>query len=172
MKKITLGLAAIAALVVPLAAMAAPANAANGDEYVVNGDFASSGTNGALLAPATTDFTLAVPGVFGTGNGSMYDPGTYTIGTNPIAVHEAWADFSAANDPMMIVNGFTEGSQKVWSQTITPEACTTPGSKITFDFTANATNVLRPESAASAASTLPARTLRSRSTAPQSARRT
>ena len=145
MHKLILGLVATAAIAAPLMAMAAPASAAPGDQLIVNGDFSSSGVNGALLAPASTDFTLAVPGVFGTGNGSMYDPGRYTIGTNPAAVHEAWADFSAANDPMMIVNGFTEGSQKVWSQTVTAPVCSTPGSKVTYDFTANATNILPPE---------------------------
>ncbi len=60
--------------------------------------------------------------------------------------HGYWADFGAdANDPMMIVNGFQNENQKVWSQTITPEPSATPGSKITFDFTANATNILPPE---------------------------
>jgi len=83
--------------------------------------------------------------VFGTGNGSMYDPGRYIIGTTPPAVHEAWADFSAANNPMMIVNGFTSGSQKVWSQTVTAPTCSTPGSKVTYDFTATATNILPPQ---------------------------
>ena len=52
------------------------------------------------------------PRPFGTGNGNMYDPGRYTIGTNPAAVHEAWADFGAANDPMMIVNGFTTAARR------------------------------------------------------------
>ena len=72
-------------------------------------------------------------------------PVCYTIGTNPAAVHEAWADFSAANDPMMIVNGFQSTNQKVWSQSVTAPTCSTPGSKVTYDFTANATNILPPE---------------------------
>jgi hypothetical protein len=148
MRKTILGLVAAAALAVPLVGAVAPANAAPGDQLIANGDFSSYGLNGALPAPATTSFELAVPGAWGTGTGSMYDPGRYVIGTNPAAVHEAWADFSAANDPMMIVNGFTEGSQKVWSQTVTAPVCSTPGSKVTYDFTANATNILPPEWAA------------------------
>jgi len=137
----------VVALIATMAVTAGSAMAADGAQLITNGDFSSSGPNGALL-DASTDFALANPGGYNPGNGSMYDPGRYIIGTNPHAVHEAWADFSAANNPMMIVNGFTSGSQKVWSQTITAPTCSTPGSKVTYDFTANATNILPPEWAA------------------------
>lgn len=132
-----------ATAVIATTALANPASAADGDQYMVNGDF-----SGASLAPATTDFALATPGQGQWGNagtGTMYDPGRYALGTNPIDHHELWADFgAAASDTMMFVNGFENTNQKVWSQTVTPEQCST-GSKITFDFTANATNILPPE---------------------------
>jgi hypothetical protein len=138
--KLILGLVATAAIAAPLMAMAAPASAAPGDQLIVNGDFSAA----ADIGPnATTDFTWTPP-AFTPGSG-MYLPGMYTVGTNPLAVHEAWADFSAANDPMMIVNGFESTNQKVWSQNVTAPVCSTPGSKVTYDFTANATNILRPD---------------------------
>ena len=106
-------------------------------------DGSFTGLSGALPAPSTTGFTLAVPGV-GTGNGSMYDPGKYTIASNPHALHEAWIDIPGDN-PMLILNGFQSEAQVVWQQTITASPCTTPGSQVTFDFTANAMNILSAE---------------------------
>jgi len=66
--------AAIAATSVG-ALISTPASAIDGQQFVVNGGFDSSGANGELLAPSTTDFALTSingPGG-GTGNGSMYD---------------------------------------------------------------------------------------------------
>ena len=143
----------VAMMVAALAVPTGSAMAASGDQLIANGDFSSS-DNGALVG-ATTDFALAVPGGYGPNNGTMYDPGTYTVGTNPLAVHDVWADFGAANNPMMIVNGFETGNQKVWSQKVTAPTCSTPGSKVTYDFTATATNVLPPEWAAANGLTAP-----------------
>ena len=139
MRKTLLGLAASTALVVPLAMAAPAAHAASGDQLIVNGDFSAA----ADIGPAsTTDFTFT-PAAFTPGSG-MYLPGMYTIASNPASVHEAWATFPEG-DPMMIVNGFESTNQKVWSQTVTAPVCSTPGSKVTYDFTANATNILRPD---------------------------
>lgn len=148
MRKIILGSLAAIAVAAPLALSAAPANAADGQQYIQNGDFSAS-DNGGLPAPTSTDFALATNQTQGTNDNradTMWEPGRYVIGTNPNAFHVYWADFGAnADDPMMFVNGFQNTNQKVWSQTITPEPSATPGSKITFDFTANATNILPPE---------------------------
>jgi len=120
--------------------------AADGDQLITGGDFSTPTVNGLLNIPgATTDFTLAsqVQGTWQNANtGTMYDPGMYTVGTNPRNFHELWADFGAtADDPMLFVNGFQSTNQKVLSVTVNPEPCTT-GSTITYDFAANATNIL------------------------------
>ena len=84
MRKILLGLVATAAIATPLMAMA-PANAADGAQLIVNGDFSAS-ADGHLAARSTTDFKWADPTVQGTwGNQAetMYDPGTYTIALQP-----------------------------------------------------------------------------------------
>lgn len=143
MKKTILGGVALAALVLPLA-LAPAANAASGDTPL-NITFSGVGVTTLADVGATTDFALALPGGYGPNNGSIYDPGTYTIGTNPAAVHEAWADFSAANNPMLIVNGAQSLKQKVLAVTVTGQVCSTPGSTVTFDFSADATNILTPE---------------------------
>ena len=137
--------AAIAATSVG-ALISTPASAIDGQQFVVNGGFDSSGANGELLAPSTTDFALTSingPGG-GTGNGSMYDPGRYVIGSNPNNFHSAWITLPEGN-PMLIANGFESTNQKVWEQVITTSPCTTPGSLVTFDFTANAMNILSAE---------------------------
>jgi hypothetical protein len=119
MRKLFLGLAATAAIATPFLGTV-PASAAIGDEFISNGSFSEPTVDGLLDTPnTTTDFALATPGMFGNfanaGLGSMYDPGRYTIASNPASLHEFWADFGNG-DPMMIVNGHTEGSHVVWAQ--------------------------------------------------------
>ncbi|KQS96999.1 hypothetical protein [Cellulomonas sp. Leaf395] len=77
----------------------------------------------------------------------MYDPGRYVAGDAPLDVHNLWADFGDTCDNMLIANGFQTENQMVWQQTVTPCTCAT-GSNITFDVTAEATNIL-PLSASS-----------------------
>jgi hypothetical protein len=124
------------------------AHAADGYQYFANGDFESATDTTTLQSLGdTTDFTLAQPvqaHYSDAGSGlTMYDPGKYIIGTNPNAYHDRWVDWSNKTpNKMLFVNGFTSGHQKVLSQTIHPEQCTTPGSMITFEFTAHAANIV------------------------------
>lgn len=53
---------------------------------------------------------------------SLYDEGTYGVGTNPALYHGSWASFGAQEGTMMmIVNGATGGVAPVtvWEQTVT-----------------------------------------------------
>jgi hypothetical protein len=143
MRKTLLGLAAAVLVAAPLALVTSPADAASGDQLITNGDFSSSGADGSLIG-ATTAFALTTSLAQANnnpGSGSMWDPGTYVVGSNPNAFHALWADFGNT-DPQMIVNGFQNTNQKVWSQTVAAPVCDTPNSKVTYDFTANATNIL------------------------------
>jgi hypothetical protein len=143
MRKVIVGLVALAAIAAPLA-LAAPANAADGDT-LFNADF-EGGVTTLAGEGATTDFWRTGFDGQATGtdhpDGSMWSPGTYTIGTNPNAVHELWVDWSGATDNMLFVNGFTNVAQKVASFTVQGEVCETAGSNITFAFTANMANIL------------------------------
>jgi PEP-CTERM motif len=49
----------------------------------------------------TTDYSFRVP----SGPSAMYDEGTWTIGTNPIAVHSLWVDTSGNTNPFLMLNG-------------------------------------------------------------------
>ena len=142
MRKIMLGLAAAAALAAPLA-MTGSANAAAGGELITNGGF-DGVADITEIANTTTDFLVA-PYAYNRG-ADMYDPGRYTIGANPRFVHEAWVDWSGSTDNMLIVNGFQDrAAQKVWSQSIDITPCTTPGSTVSYTFSAHAANILRQD---------------------------
>ena len=150
MRKIILGTVAAIAVAAPLALSAAPANAADGQQYIVRTATSRRAPNGDLTcAQLTTDFALATNQTQGTDDNradTMWEPGRYVIGTNPNAFHVYWADFGAnANDPMMFVNGFQNENAEGVVADHHARARATPGSKITFDFTANATNILPPE---------------------------
>ncbi len=125
------------------------ASAADGDTVLAI-DF--SGLNpgadvAAAEASASTDFVKANP-VLGTqyGLNTMYDEGTYVIGSNPADFHVAWANYAAdpnyVPNPKLILNGFTSEDQNVFTVTTHGEVCTTPGSSITFSFKALMANVL------------------------------
>ncbi len=135
-----------AALLAGGLAVAGPASAADGDQLIIGGDFSSPTVNGLLNVPgATTAFTLAsqVQGNYGNaGTGTMYDPGMYTVGTNPRAFHELWVDWAGATDQMLFVNGFQSTDQKVLEVTVQGEVCTTPGSNVTYAFSANMANIV------------------------------
>jgi hypothetical protein len=127
-----------------LAGAAQTASAADGDQLIVGGDFSSPTINGLLNVPgASTDFTLASQVQANNGPaGSMWDPGMYTVGTNPHDFHVLWVDWAGATDPMLFVNGFTNLNQKVLEVTVQGEVCETAGSTITFEFGANMANIL------------------------------
>ena len=123
MRKIYVGLAAAAVIAAPLAATTS-AKAAVGGEYVQNGGFGDVPAN-VLDSGSSTDFTPANLNLFGEwtnrDRGTMYDPGTFTIASNPASLHEFWADFPG-DDQMMVVNGHTEGIHTVWEQTVDTRA--------------------------------------------------
>ena len=150
MRKFLVGPVALAAVAAPLAfaTSAKPLTPATA-QFIVNGDFSTSGVNGALLTPATTDFELATPGLFGKwgteGQGTMYDPGRYVIGNHPPAVHELWADFGRRQRPDADRQRVPDQEPEGVVADDEPGALASPGSMITFDFTANATNILPPE---------------------------
>jgi PEP-CTERM motif-containing protein len=66
--------------------------------------FASNGTN-----TINSDYNYRKPiGESHSGQAdSMYDEGTWTIATNPFAVHDLWIDQDQPNNPFLIVNGNT-----------------------------------------------------------------
>src|SRR4051794_25637401 len=114
MRKIFIGVAAAAVIAAPLAATTS-ANAAVGDEYVQHGGFGDAPAN-VLPDGSSTEFTPANLSLFGewanVGKGTMYDPGTFTVASNPASLHEFWAPFPG-DDQMMIVNGHTDGTHTV-----------------------------------------------------------
>src|SRR3954452_8653605 len=113
MRKLFMGLAAAAVLVAPVA-MAGSANAAAGD-MALNLDFENRDVVDLAGVGATTEFKRSIDeqGNWGDeGKDTMYDPGTYTIGTNPRDSHELWADWPDSTDRMLFVNGFTTADQK------------------------------------------------------------
>jgi len=57
----------------------------------------------------STDYSYRVPNGDNTGPDSMYDEGTWTIGTNPIDVHNLWVD-KPSSDPFLMLNGATANS--------------------------------------------------------------
>src|SRR3954454_190577 len=123
MRKIFIGVAAAAVIAAPLAATTS-ANAAGGDEYVQPVGFGDAPAN-ALPDGSSTEFTPANLSLFGewanVGKGTMYDPGTFTVASNPASLHEFWAPFHG-DDQMMIVNGHTDGTHTVWKQTVDTSA--------------------------------------------------
>ena len=60
----------------------------------------------------TTDYSYRIPnGQNGNGQtDSMYDEGTWTIGTNPNAVHDLWILMPLNSDPFLMLNGATANS--------------------------------------------------------------
>ncbi len=144
-------LLAAAIAITSVGALVSPAAAADGDQPL-NISFDGLGVNPTLpSAGATTAFsqtTLFSQASYPGGDGSMWDPGTYVIGTNPHDFHPFWVDLAGSTDNMLIVNGFTNTDQTVLDVTVPGVVCTTPGSKVTYTFSANMLNIL-PLSAAS-----------------------
>src|SRR4051812_25814617 len=143
MRKLLLVVIAMMAMVT----IAAPemASAANGDQPL-NLTFDDAGITSATplsALGATTSLTQA-NAVFGDhyGANTMYDEGRYIIGANPNAFHPAWVNWSG-DDNKLIVNGSTTlDNQKVLEVSVPGTNCTTPGSNVTYSFSANMTNVL------------------------------
>ena len=105
----------IAALALALA-VAGSANAAT--NLIVNGDFESpiGDPNTAIGRGFDTDYAYR-SGASNTGADSMYDEGTWTIGTNPYLVHNLWIDHPFASGKALILNGKTNNLPSLaWSQ--------------------------------------------------------
>jgi hypothetical protein len=141
-RRITAALSAACLVGVGLVASATGANAAIGDEIIVNGDFSDTLPDGSLVG-ASTEFTLADNTIQGSSYGlnSMYDEGRYVVGTNPYDYHVLWAN-QPSDNPKMIVNGFTEDNdQIVWEQS-NPGLVCPAGDQVTYDFSATVANIL------------------------------
>jgi hypothetical protein len=69
--------------------------------------FASSAGN-----TITSDYSYRIPNGENHGNqaDSMYDEGTWTIATNPDAVHDLWINLPDNQDPFLILNGATSNA--------------------------------------------------------------
>lgn len=141
------GLFAAALLTIGGAAVivSTPVNAAPGDNLIVNGDFSNydPATGANLDGVTTTDFSLTTDLTEASfpGAGNMYDPGVYAISTNPGSLHNQWVEYGGDN-PKMVLNGFTSGVQTVWQQEADGTICSTPGSTLQYEFTADVANVL------------------------------
>lgn len=85
-----------------------------------------------IVRTATTVSQLAVNGDFSQGNtgfgtaytynpSSIWNEGTYAVGTNPNAVHPnfgTWGDHTTGNGNYMLVNGSTSGAANLWTQNV------------------------------------------------------
>jgi hypothetical protein len=72
----------------------------------------ANGPNTAGVSTSGDSFTTAYSfrtGTANTGPNSMYDEGTWTIGTNPIDVHNLWID-KPSDNPFLMLNGATTDS--------------------------------------------------------------
>jgi hypothetical protein len=68
----------------------------------------ASGTSSVTGNSFTTDYGFR-SGATSTGTNSMYDEGTWTIGTNPNAVHDQWVNLPQSANNMLMLNGKTLG---------------------------------------------------------------
>jgi len=110
-------------------------------QSIVNGDF-ESGTNG-----FSSDYTYVVPGSpapFSGNPNTLWDEGTYSVGTDPHAFHNLWASFgdhTTGTGNMLIVNG-AESPVTIWQGTLT--SALIPG--MTYEFSAWVANLYPPSS--------------------------
>ena len=99
-----------------LAAALVTAGAANADVIFFEGfsgydtgSVAYNATTAGVSSTTGDSFTTSYgfrSGATNTGTNSMYDEGTWTIGTNPIDVHSLWID-KPSSDPFLMLNGKT-----------------------------------------------------------------
>ena len=117
---------------------------------ILNGDFQSGNTG------FTSGYLyFAQPGSPANGytnpKSSLYDEGTYGVGTDPGAYHISWAHFgdhTTGTGNMMIVNGNISGGTAFWTETISVSANTN------YIFSLWAASVYPPGAAAIAPATL------------------
>lgn len=108
---------------------------------ITNGDFnaGNSGFDSDYLyfeKPGTPASSYGIPD-----KASLYDEGTYGVGTNPADYHVSWASFgdhTTGSGNMLIVNGAPVAGVKVWGTDVTVVANTT------YYFSAYMTSVYPP----------------------------
>lgn len=135
LKKLTIVMAILAALA--LVGGTASAN------LITNGDF-SSGNTGFLSnylyfaqpgSPATS-YGPGYPGPIGYTKASLYDEGTYGVGTNPSLYHASWVSFgdhTTGSGDMMIVNGAVDAANvNVWTNPASGTIPVTVGATYSF----------------------------------------
>jgi hypothetical protein len=93
----------ISAIVLSTALMTA--SAASAANLIQNGDF-SAGFTG-----FTTAYNIVAPAP-----NALYPEGDITIAANPFSVHNLWVDLGASTNPMLIVNGATQGGPTIWEE--------------------------------------------------------
>jgi PEP-CTERM motif len=137
LKKLTFVMATLAALaLVAGTAFAVSIPIANSGFESGNVGFTSGYQYIAPYSPAAGGYT--------TPKSSLYDEGTYSVGTNPASYHVSWASFGAhSGTEMMIVNGAALGPNGadvvVWAESVSG---LTPGAE--YFFSAYVTSVYPP----------------------------
>jgi hypothetical protein len=134
-------------VLIGLSALAVSQASAN---LVNNGDF-SAGNSG-----FTSGYTYVAPGgPAPSGNpNTLWDEGTYSIGTDPNSFHASWATFAApgGSGNMMIVNGDRTANVTIWQGTLTSGLVAGQ----TYELSAYVANLYPPPVASGTAPTAPA----------------
>lgn len=103
-----------------------------------------SGDDVLVVEGTSQSSVMAVNGNFSAGNtgfttsytnnqSSIWNEGTYAVGTNPNAVHPnfgSWGDHTTGSGNYMMVNGATSGTRNLWTQSV----AFPPGIQVTIDF--------------------------------------
>jgi hypothetical protein len=137
LKKLTIVMATLAAMtLVAGTAFAVDIPIPNSGFELGNQDFTSEYQYIAPYSPPASAYTNP--------KSSLYDEGTYSVGTNPASYHISWASFGAhSGTNMMIVNGAALGptgaNVVVWAESVSG---LTPGTE--YFFSAYVTSVYPP----------------------------
>ena len=142
MRKILLGLAATAALVTPLAALAAPANAADGDTPLNITFDGLNATSPLSAVGASTDLIRRTPAGLRVRAEHHVGRGPVHHRREPERLPPALGGLGGATDNMLFVNGAETQSQTVLEASVPGVTCDTPGSTVTYTFGANMANIL------------------------------
>jgi len=112
---------------------------------IINGDFSTGGYPGTGFTSDYLYFAQPVSPATGytTPKSSLYDEGTFGVGTNPSLYHGSWANFgdhTTGTGNMMIVNGDTQANVDVWASPV-PSGSLAVTSGQTYYFGAYLTSV-------------------------------
>jgi hypothetical protein len=117
LKKLTIVMAILAALALGVGtAFAVPIP--NGDFESGKTAFTSAYEYFAVPGSPANSYGPGYPGPIGYTKASLYDEGTYGVGTDPGSYHASWSHFgdhTTGTGNMMIVNGDTQANVKVWA---------------------------------------------------------